>query len=351
MERKEVDKNLIVAEHLDHAYVFYDAESEPMRLYGLLREGEHLCRYPYAVVKTANSAARIHHADASGGRVRFQTNSRHVAVRIELEAFRNFPHMALTGTAGMDLYASSDAYTERYCGTFIPPKDLSGGYESEVDTLDEAEKLITVNLPLWSWVKKLYIGIEEGATIHRAPDYAVEQPVVLYGSSITQGGCVSKPGSSYALILSRRLNCNIRNLGLSGGAKAEDSVIDYLCKQDMRAFILDYDYNAPDAEHLQNTHEKLFLAVRRAHPDVPIIMMPRPKRYETPAAKARRAIIEQTYHNALERGDRNVYYLDHLQLTDLVGFDGTVDGVHPTDSGHLSMANAIEPVLRKIVKL
>lgn len=352
MQLAELDPNFAERKLLgDKTFIFYDAENEPFRIYGLMREDGHFTRMPRSVVENANRCAFLHHTDTAGARVRFVTDSDEIAIRVELEGFRKIPHMPLTGTAGFDLYATSEEYTERYCGTFIPPIDLQDGYETSVNTLDRLSKTVTINFPLWSCVKKVYVGIPEGATLSRAPDYAIEQPVLLYGSSITQGGCVSKPGSSYALILSRRLNCNIRNLGLSGGAKAEDSVIDYLCKQDMRVFILDYDHNAPDPEYLQSTHEKLFKAVRACHPDVPIIMMSRPKLYLEESYKRRREIVRQTYRNALAAGDKNVYYIDNEQLTALVGYDGMVDGIHPTDSGHLSMACAIAPVLRKILKL
>ena len=116
----------------------------------------------------------------------------------------------------------------------------------------------------------------------------------------------------------------------------------------MSVFVYDYDYNAPNAEHLRNTHEKMFKAIREAHPDLPVIMMPRPKFELTESEKERRAIIETTYKNALAIGDKNIYYISEKELTALCENEGTVDGAHPTDFGFASMANAVCKVIEKL---
>ena len=113
-------------------------------------------------------------------------------------------------------------------------------------------------------------------------------------------------------------------------------------------FVYDYDHNAPSAEHLKATHEKMFKAIREYHPDMPIIMMSRPNHIQTEEVIQRRAIVEATYKNALASGDKNVYFLDGLALTELCGNEGTVDGCHPTDFGFASMAQAVIKVMEDI---
>ena len=123
---------------------------------------------------------------------------------------------------------------------------------------------------------------------------------------------------------------------------------EYISNLDMSVFVLDYDWNAPNVEHLKATHEPFYKAVREKHKDIPIIMMSRPKYYLTDVEKERRAVVEETYNNAVKNGDNNVYYIPGNTLMDeMVKDNGTVDGVHPNDAGFLSMANVIEPVLRK----
>jgi hypothetical protein len=112
---------------------------------------------------------------------------------------------------------------------------------------------------------------------------------------------------------------------------------------------MDYDYNTTSAEELQATHERMFLAIREAQPELPIVILTLPK-YTLPEwARVRRDIIRGTYERALARGDKNVYFIDGPTLMALCGDEGTVDTTHPTDLGFYSMASAVSKVLRKIL--
>ena len=137
------------------------------------------------------------------------------------------------------------------------------------------------------------------------------------------------------------------NLGFSGNAKGEDVMIDYLASLKTSLFFLDYDHNAPTVEHLAATHEKLFLAFRKTHPETPVIMMSRPKAILVDWEQRRREVVETTYKNALARGDKNVHFLDGAALTALCGNEGTVDNCHPTDYGFASMAKAIIELIER----
>ena len=195
----------------------------------------------------------------------------------------------------------------------------------------------------------LYIGLRKDAYLGEPAPYLHKTPVVYYGSSITQGGCASRPGLSYQSILSRKLDTEYVNLGFSGSCKAEDAMIRYLCEQEMSVFVYDYDHNAPTPEYLAETHEKLYKALRFTKPDLPIVLMSRPKFTLNEDDRRRLRIIEKTYDNAKAAGDDNIYLLDGPTLMALAGDEGTVDGCHPNDLGFFSMAAALEPVLRKLV--
>ena len=45
--------------------------------------------------------------------------------------------------------------------------------------------------------------MNRGAVMEKAAPWPDPRPVVVYGTSITQGGCVSRPGMLYSSILSR----------------------------------------------------------------------------------------------------------------------------------------------------
>ena len=92
----------------------------------------------------------------------------------------------------------------------------------------------------------------------------------------------------------------------------------------------------------------MFLTVRKAHPDIPIIMMARPLYRPNADALARLAVIRQTYENALAAGDQNVYLIDGPTLMAMAQDDGLVDSAHPNDLGFGSMAKALCDTLETI---
>ena len=144
---------------------------------------------------------------------------------------------------------------------------------------------------MYSNVKKLHIGLQENSIVKEATSYVNTKPIVYYGSSITQGGCPSRPGMSYQAIISRKFNCDYINLGFSDYALAEEDMIDYIKNLDMSIFVYDYDHNAPMVEYLKKTHEKMFNAIRNENPTMPIIML-RPKFNITDEEKERSSVIE-----------------------------------------------------------
>jgi len=339
-----IDKNFAVKSNIDKADIrFYRIDEPPFAIYGVFKENGKYRRMPEDAAKAVSEGVYRLHTNTAGGRVRFVTDSSYVAIVAKMSRIGKMPHFAFTGSAGFDLYAGN-----RYVKTFVPPVNISEGYESVIDIGQNELRDITVNFPLYSNVEELYIGIQDTAVLREAPAYKNKKPVVYYGSSITQGGCASRPGMSYQSILSRRFDLDYVNLGFSGSARAEDTVTEYIKNLDMSLFVYDYDHNAPSSEHLANTHEKMFKAVRAEHPDIPVIIMSRPKHLLNAEEQKRLKIIEATYNNAVSLGDKNVYFLNGEQLTRLCGGEGTVDGCHPTDLGFASMAEALAKVMENI---
>ena len=343
----KTDTNFKVDTNIDKEDIkFYNADEKPFKIYGVFREGDRYKRFPENVAKAVSEGVQRLHSNTAGGRVRFVTDSPYIAIHTKMDKMAKLPHFPFTGSIGFDLYDAN-----RYINTFVPPAAITDGFEKVIDFEEvKGEKIqreITINFPLYSDVLELYIGLKDGCYIGEPSPYCNEKPVVFYGSSITQGGCASRPGNSYQAILSRNLNMDYINLGFSGNAKAEDEISEYIANLDMSVFVYDYDHNAPTSEHLEATHEKMFKRIREKNPDLPVIMMPRPMYYLTEVQKLRRQIILNTYNNALLNGDKNVYYISNEELTALCKDAGNVDNCHPTDFGFASMAMAIEDVFRK----
>ncbi len=340
----DIDKNFKVETKIDKEDIkFYDAESEPFELYGIYKDEDRYRRMPEEVALKVSEGVHFLHANTAGGRIRFVTDSSYIAISAKLSGVNRMSHFALTGMTAFDMYAS-----DVYSGTFIPPCNLEDGFECVIGFKDGSRREITLNFPLYCNVDKLYIGLQESAVLEKASPYKNSVPIVYYGSSITQGGCASRPGNCYQNMVTRELHYDYINLGFSGSARAEDEMIEYVKNLDMSLFVYDYDYNAKNPEYLEATHEKMFKAVREAHPDIPIIIMSRPRYTLTDKEKIRLEIIKKTYNNAIEAGDKNVYLITNKELTAFCGKDGTVDGCHPTDYGFRSMANALIDMFRTI---
>ena len=325
---------------------FHNIQEDPFTVYGVFFENEKYRRLPQQVAKDVSKGVYSLHANTSGGRVKFITDSSVIAIKAVLSGVEKPPHFTLTGIAGFDLYVGNEA---EYYATFVPPSNVATGYESIVHFDDSAEREITINFPLYSDVTELYIGLEQNAVLKKAPEYKHSKPIVFYGSSITQGGCATRPGNAYENIISRTLHTDYICLGFSGAIKTAVGFAEYIKNLDMSVFVCDYDNNAPTLKHLEDTHQKMFQTVREANPDLPIILLSRPKYRLNQNEQQRLDVIRKTYNDAIAAGDKNVYLIDGPTLMQHAGNDGTVDGIHPNDLGFHSMAKVLIQQLQKLI--
>lgn len=346
MDISKIDKNFAIETNIDREGLeFFDVEQAPFSVHGVKMDDGRYRRMPEAVAKATSEGVLHLHANTAGGRVRFITDSPYIAISAKMDAIGRMNHFPLTGSAGFDLYTGT-----HYLGTYRPPHNIVDSFESVIDIRESGEREYTINFPLYSDVLKLYIGLKSGSTI-KPVQYSIQKPVVFYGSSITQGGCASRPGNAYQSILSREFDFDYINLGFSGNAKAEEVMSDYISGLDMSVFVYDYDHNAPTVEHLRNTHEKMFKKIRAAHPELPVLMLTRPQYYLADHEVERLEIVRTTYENALAAGDENVYFIPGPDLLiELVRETALVDNCHPNDSGFVSMAHVISKKMKEILK-
>ena len=350
----KIDKNFAV-NPIDPGQdtVFFNCLQEPFKIYGLIlpeNEEDVFRRIPLTVAEATNDGVVPLSHHTAGGRVKFITDSPYVIIRSVQPAIYKGSHFTLCGSGGFDMYKKVGG-TDIYAGTFIPPVACKTGYESKLMTNITAETEITIHFPLYSRLQSLEIGLQTGSVLKAAGGYKYDVPVVYYGSSITQGGCASRPGMSYQNIISREVDCDQINLGFSGCAKGETAMAEYIAGLKMSVFVLDYDHNAPTAEHLKNTHENFFKIVRAKNPSLPIVMISRPQAVLNSDEVKRREIIKATFENAKLCGDENVYFIDGSAMMQFPGGnDGTVDNIHPTDLGFRAMATAIGKVIKGILE-
>ena len=357
----KIDPNLAVSGTIgDTQVLFYNVRRSPFRVYGLLPavDGEPWRRIPEALANQVNPGVKELHTRTAGGRVRFRTDSDRIAIRATKDSSGLMPHMPFVGSDGYDLYSLEEG-NWRYCGSFKAPVNTADTYESILNLDGRKMRELMIHFPLYSGVRELLVGVIPGAQVLPGGSYRLEKPVVYYGSSITQGGCASRPGNGYSNMISRKLNIDHINLGFSGNARGELILADYIAGLPMSVFFMDYDHNAPDPDWLAATHEPFFLRIRQAQPELPIILASQTDCVMTAVhgenIEKRRQVVLKTYHNALARGDKNVYFVDGREVfkrAEKLGMGPeacTVDGCHPNDLGFACMAEAFGEVIEKVL--
>lgn len=359
MNIADIDENLRINPTLDLPDVqWLDASEAPFRVYGAADPKVSFDRVPPDVAAVSakywglGEGIRSLAQNTAGVRLRFATDSPYIAISAKWRNQTQMPHMAFTGISGFDLYSCKEG-VQNFVNSFCPPVNAPHGYDSKVDTLNGGVLTdYVLNFPLYNDVVTLAVGIQKGATLTAGTEtYRLnELPVLFYGSSITQGGCASRPGTCYQGFVSRALNLNYINFGFSGSAKGEPPMTEYMASLPMSAFVCDYDHNAPDADFLNKTHYEVYRTVREKNPAVPIVLISRPNRGSAEEVKKRRIVVADTYRRAVEAGDKQVCFIDGGSFfKGMAGDSCNVDGCHPTDLGFYFMAEGITPVLKEVL--
>lgn len=350
-----IDKNFVVPGVGEYDLTFTDARnSKIIALEGLkwMPEEGDFRRIPASFTAENTNAGVITLGwHTAGGALRFRSDSPVIVLQGKLGPGCDMSHMPRAGSCGFDSYASSGRELPVYQKTFQPAPKLVD-YKCVIG-LNPERKMLSwiINLPLYGGVTSLEVGVEAGSRILPPKAHKIKKPILFYGSSITQGGCASRPGNMYPSHLCRKLDAEQVNLGFSGAGRGEKAVAEAIASLDLAAFVYDYDYNAPNAEHLEKTHEPFFKIVRKAHPDLPVIMMSRCNVHSPDDNSERASVIRKTYDNAVKNGDKNVYFINGYELFGKDCRDAcTVDGTHPNDLGFYRMYKAVLPVLRKALK-
>ena len=339
----QIDKNFATSKAVGReGLTYYNAQN--FDVYGVKRIDGVYRRMPYEAALAVSEKVAMISTECAGGRVRFATDSPYIAIFVKYRSVAKVPNYSLTATMGFDLYSG-----QRYIGCYVPNMDAVECMEGVIDLEEIAFREYTLNFPVCSEISELYIGVKQGCRLEKGAAYSIQKPIVFYGSSTTQGACASRPGNTYENIISRALDCDYVNLGFWGNAKGEKAMAEYIAELKMSAFVYDYDYNADNADDLQATHEKMFQIIRERNPKLPIIILSAPMYYLNDDMEKRLAIIQKTYQNAIEDGDKYVRFIAGKTMLEKVKDTALADNIHPGDSGFIAMASHIGAVLKEIV--
>lgn len=349
MRIETVDKNFAVDRKIDGRIKYYDIPHPSFDLYGVqYDEKQGFFRMPIDIAKTVSEGVSLLASNTSGGRIRFSTDSNLFELEVRYNGLWPMSHMTLVGQSGFVLLEETE--NGRQLVKILPPNFTDEkGYTAVTELKGGTMRNYILYFPLYKAVKGMSIGLEQDARVGNGKKYREIKPILYYGSSITQGGCASRPDNCYQALIEKWNNIDFINLGFSGNGKAEDNMVDYLSMIDCSLFVCDYDYNAPNAEYLQKTHYRLYERYRKVRQDTPILFLSKPDVRNGDDSKVRGKIIYCTYKKARALGDNNVYFIAGRTFYDNRMRDNcSVDGCHPNDLGFLKMADKI---YKKIVSI
>lgn len=292
---------------------------------------------------------------SAGLYVRFRSNSTSIHLRWESTFNNTMTHMTDTGTKGLDLYTLTDGGWRHVCSAQPQGKTSERCVIADMDPVDREYMLY---LSLYDGVSSLAIGVDEGAVLEQpaVDSPRTDRPVVMYGTSILQGGCANRPGMAHTNILSRRLDREVINLGFSGNALLDMEIARLMASvEDPALFVLDYAPNAY-ADMIDDSGEKFFRVIREAHPDVPVIFIEDVIFPHTAYDNRIREEVcmknqaqKRLYLRLKKSGEKKIYY---ISAEGMIGDDGeaTVDGIHFTDLGMMRYVDHVLPTIKKALR-
>jgi lysophospholipase L1-like esterase len=353
---QKLDPNMTLNKAEADGIIWLDPREAPFRLSGFeWIQGDNVYRRlpvrPNWEIRDAVDQLANHTA---GGQIRFRSNSKKILLKVELREKSGMYHMPATGQSGFDMYVK-DGDVMRYQRTTRFPADTIR-YQVELLNTDQKQmRDFTLNFPLYNGVNSVLVGIEAQSRIRTPKPFSHPGKIVIYGTSITQGGCVARPGMAYSNILSRKLDVAFVNLGFSGNGRGEPALAHLINQISGTSFII-LDYEANAGKTIVNTLGPFVTILREKHPDTPILIMSKIRYARTPVGSpaynelmSRRDFQKNLVDNRRSAGDENIYFLDGSEVLGDDYDECTVDGSHPTDLGSARIANALLPAIEDIL--
>ncbi|MDD2961387.1 MAG: SGNH/GDSL hydrolase family protein [Muribaculaceae bacterium] len=297
---------------------------------------------------------------SSGIAIRFATDSKRIGVRYKLLWNTHMAHMADTGLKGTDLYRLSDNGIWEYVNTNRPNanKEDKQCEKIYVENLKGDMREFMIYLPLYDGVTELFVGVDSVSTIQKPllDNPRAAKRIIMYGTSILQGGCSTRTGMVATSMIQRDLNCEVVNIGISGEGKMDMCMARAMAKmKNVSAYVIDPIPNC--TEMMCDTLTYGFVnCLRTLRPEIPIVMVEGPiypyAKFDSFFEKylpKKNAAFRKNYELLKKENPKNLYYITAEGLS---GYDneGTVDGIHFTDLGFRHYADKLIPVLKQFVK-
>ena len=311
----------------------------------------------------------------------FRSNTRRLELRFDVFGWKGMNHMPATGVSGVDLFAYKPDGEELWCAAKFMPQfkeeyievPATGSQTATAQTSSAQARTVRVTrvaysfeqidyeegceeyewhlyLPLYNTVENFRMAVEEGCRLEWVPRDE-RQPIVVYGTSIAQGACATRPGMAWTNLVERELRYPVVNLGFSGNGKLEAELFALLDQIDAGVYIIDC---LPNIKVTDNFEEKLEAGIKllREHHSCPILVV------DHSGHTNDRTNLSRCFPDELNRrqaalvkrlrkeGIKQLYYLTRNEIA--WDKDSMVEGIHPNDRGMMQQAEAVCGKLRQI---
>lgn len=294
--------------------------------------------------------------NSAGLAIRFRSDASAIGFKWKSLNKFNMNHMTPTGIRGMDLYAlDDDGLTWETVSSVRPYLNSHTTTAMAVTDMTPKMREYMLYLPLYDGVDSIYIGVDSMSRVLR-PEVKLpvrEKPIVMYGTSILQGGCATRPGMVHTSILGRMFNREVINLGFSGNAQLDPEIAMLIAQSDPSVIVLDMLPNCTK-EQLEERLVPFYDIIRASHPEVPILMVESPL---FPIMKWNNEVLEtiteknktlERIFARLKEKDNNLYYFEGDRVMN--DREGTVDNYHLTDLGFKEFAHNMYPVIKELIE-
>lgn len=337
--------------------VYHDATQFPLYGTAVKNDSETYTRLPDSLKTKVRKELYNLGTNTAGLYIRFSSNARKMRVKWNSTFNVEMNHMTPTGIRGFDVYALMDNGKWEFVSPARPVVNKKKCSATVFADMKPGMREYMMFFPLYDGVDSLYIGVDSAAVIEM-PKVDLpkrEKPVVIYGTSITQGACASRPGMCHTNMLVRDLNREIYNLGFSGNGRLDLEVAEVMASVDAGLYVIDcLPNNKVDA--LKANIDPFFQLLRSKRPDVPVLFVESPMfpgylldMNEEATLNEKNAALRDYYNKLKKAGVKNIYYFETKGIL-TEDRQGTIDGYHFTDLGFYRYEKNLLPVIQKILK-
>ena len=288
--------------------------------------------------------------NSAGVSISFFSNTNQLSIKWSLKHDNKMNHMTDAAIKGVDLYYKK-LNKWIYLNTGLP--NSKDNEQVLFNVKSRKKRKFRLHLPLYDTITNIEIGFGKDSKFEYVK--GKKRPIIFYGTSITQGGCASRPGIAYTNIISRKLNYECINLGFSGNGHLENSIGKILSKIDARMYVIECMPNI-NTEIVKKNIRPLIKEIRKNSnkPLTPIIFfeecitnLGNLDQKLNNQARGKNLELKKQIDIAKAKGEKNIHIIKQEGCFNNDS-DFTVDGVHFNDLGFYRYAHHFIENIKKL---